>query len=233
VARISQLILFSLLIGTSSIEETSQKETKSLASSFMKTAGQAIAEGLTIDLPLNGFFWCLGMGSKFGVVVKTAAAAASYMLRKTCNDFIEDEAGNRDLRISTACGLVGGALKYSSRSYFLRSFNMLEPLVGALDGGLYEGTSPFRGNYQTAEIAAIEAIVSMAQYFQGLVYWSDPRPAAPRFSYERLGDAATAGVAVGALVSGTVYTTLTWYGAAIKSWVDAKLSSSHKEETEL
>lgn len=220
-AKIAQLILFSLLIGTASIAA----EPKSLAGSFTKTAGEAVAEGFTIDLPLNLLFWGLGMASPQAVAVKTVAAATSYMVRKTCNDYNEDENGKRDWRISTVCGFVGGALKYSSRSAILGNFNIFEPLVGALDAGLYEATSQIRGNHQTAEIAGIEAIVSTAQYFQNLRLKPDQA-----FSISALAAAAKEGAAVGALVSGTVYTTLTWYGADIKNWVDTQLGASKKDE---
>lgn len=223
-ARIAQLILFSLLIGTASIAQGAVEESKSLVKSLAKTTGQAVAEGLTIDLPLNALFWGLGMTSGWAIPVRTSAAVASYMLRKSCNDFYEDENGKRDWKISTLCGFAGGALKYSSRASILGSFNTLEPIVGALDGGLYEATSQIRGNFVTAEIAAIEAILSLAQYGQGLIFYdSASRISAPRFSYENLLNAGKAGAAVGAMVSGTVYTTLTWYGDGIRSWVDAKL----------
>jgi len=196
---------------------------KTVSDSFIKTLPEAVADAALIDLPLELLLYGLGLGTSTRVPVSTIAAAASYSIRKTCNDYQEDE-GKKDWRISAACGAVAGALKYTGRSLVLGDFNYLQPVVGAVDAGTYEATSQIRGNYVPAELMAIEGMVSGVQYLQGLAVNGGS------FTTLDLAKSLRAGAAVGVLVAGTVYTTLQWYSTPVQNWLISLASSKPLEK---
>jgi hypothetical protein len=181
--------------------------------SFVKTFPYAVAEGVLVDAPLYATLWIFDKLSFGAVPVYAAASIAGYSIRKTCNDHINE---NKNWMVGSVCGLLGGAVKHTSRSGALGRFTKLEPILGGVDAGLYEGTAGIRGDYPTAEILAIE--MGLAVFGYGLSSYQKG------WTWGGLGKDVKLGAAIGLGVPMFIYTTYAWYAPSVKSWVQYGLS---------
>lgn len=245
--NIVRALMLSLIVSSIAVAEPIKKQPSTVIESFKNTAPEAISDAIVVDFVLGVGMWGLGLGTAPAALVGGVTSALGYMVRKTCNDY-QVQNGVRDPAVSTLCGFAGGALKYTTRSLVLGKYDNLQPLVGALDGGLYEATSHLRGAYPTTEYMAIEALVSLAQYMQQLslnqaalgTRMTKAQKAialkAATFSAYKLFVEMRMGAAVGALVSAAVHTTLPWYGAYVSnkvSQLSSYLWSSQSDKREL
>lgn len=201
---------------------------RTVKQSFFAQFPEAVSDGLLIDTPLDALLYSLGiLENPLFILPRTVAAVGGYAIRKTCNDYQTAEDGSKDWKISTFCGFAGGASKYSFRTLATGKFNYLEPVIGALDAGTYEATAQKRGNWVTAELMAIEAFVSFAQYCQKMMLAQEV------WNKQNAFKEAKFGLAVGMLVSLFVHTTVEWYGKRVQDFVKAYLFApvqTHRDE---
>ncbi|MEI6789838.1 MAG: hypothetical protein WCK42_01505 [Myxococcaceae bacterium] len=202
---------FSYLALISSI---SFAQNSTVLESFAETFPDAVTDAALVDLPLCSTLYGFGLMPIAGIPLCAGAAVTGYAIRKTCNNYGYNGTN------SAFCGFLGGAVKYS-----MKSFSRAELLLGAVDGGTYEGTAKYRGAWLTAEFMAIEAGVS------GLAYLLRPR--ATSFSGNDLMKEARFGATIGMLISGFLQTTYSWYSADLRTAIKNMLSSSNQEEGEL
>jgi len=192
-------------------------DNRTVMESFVKTFPDAVTDAALIDLPLCGMLWGLGMTSWTAVPLCGVSSIVGYSIRKTCND---NWYGGKN---SAVCGFIGGAIKYSGKAYWTAGeLTYEEPILGAIDAVIYEGTAASRGGWPTAEYMAIEAAMG------GFCYMLRPKTQEAPFSYGNLANAIKEGVAIGSLVSVFVHTSYVWYAKQFKSIVSDWLAWSER-----
>src|SRR3989338_6686999 len=117
ILMLGMLSVFAIPIWADQQEEDSENREKTVGASFAKTFPEALSDTALIDLSLDSILFGLGlMDNPLKLIPRALATLLGYSIRKTCNDYQSDEQGNKDLKVSTACGFAGGALKYITRA---------------------------------------------------------------------------------------------------------------------
>ena len=143
-----KVVLLSCFVLVSSASLASMNMT--VYEGFEKGFPDALAQAVLLDAPLCTSLWGLGVIPNLaGVSLCSAAALTGYTIRRTCK-FVLSGTESPDSLTAMMCGFAGGSVKYSGKALVTGSYSSIEPVLGAMDAGTYEGTANWRNTLENA-----------------------------------------------------------------------------------
>ncbi|MES2504080.1 MAG: hypothetical protein V4534_04295 [Myxococcota bacterium] len=183
------------------------------------SAPTCLSKGLTEALEVALFsdlvvYLGLGIKDPTELALQTSAAVLGYTVRVTGNEYFDNRNTDRNPYLGAAIGCLGGAAKYSGRSFIKGELSPVTPVLGCLDAGAYEGSSHVRGAWPLAEYIGLETTIGLAQLATNgiFVVMNMARPSTDTIASKIKSDAK-----VGGLIWLSIRTTLSTYEYVKKS----------------
>jgi hypothetical protein len=164
-----KLIALMLSVGLSTQvlanNSTVVTEEKDFVKSMRKHSPDSISEAIVLDGLLAMLFAQQGLMPKKLVPIYTVASALSYIPRKACREYLFDG------QHSKFCGLVGGTIKYGSRTLVMgkgAGAVALTAARGAVNAFLYEATGDVAdAAYEKSERSVYYPLYAAIEGFDG------------------------------------------------------------------